>query len=71
MSAVALAPAPATSSADPHVRAAECLRRYPGLTRAKLYRLVVGNEVRALLLPGKTPRYNIADLDRVMTERGA
>ena len=71
MSAVALAAAPAASSADPHRPAAECLRRYPGLSRAKLYRLVVGNEVRALLPPGKTPRYNVADLDRIMNDRGA
>jgi hypothetical protein len=71
MSAVVLAPAPAASSADPHGPAAECLRRYPGLTRAKLYRLVVGGDVRAQLPPGKSPRYSIADLDRIMSERGA
>jgi hypothetical protein len=38
----------AASSADRHIPAAEALRRYPSLSRARLYRLVVGNEVRVI-----------------------
>ena len=71
MSAVAIPKAPSASAADPHVPAAEVLRRYPALSRNKLYRLVVGGDVRCILPPGKTPRYSVRDLERVMTERGA
>ena len=71
MSVVAFPAAPTASAADPHIPAAECLRRYPGLTRAKLYRLVVGTEMRAILPPGKTPRYSVADLDRILASGGA
>jgi hypothetical protein len=71
MSAVATIQTPVAHSADDHLPAAEVLRRYRGLTRAKLYRLVVGNEVRAILPPGKTPRYSVADVERVMQGRGA
>jgi hypothetical protein len=66
---VALPSAPAVSPVENHLPAAECLRRHPGLTRAKLYRLVVGGEVRAILPPGKAPRYNVSDLDRIMADR--
>lgn len=70
MTAVAVPQAPPASSADPHVPAAEALRRYPELSRNKLYRLVVGGDVRCVLPPGKTPRYNVRDLERVMGAGG-
>jgi hypothetical protein len=61
----------APASADQHISAAEALRRYPQLSRTRLYRLAVGSEVRVILPPGRPPRYNAADLDRIMNERGA
>jgi hypothetical protein len=45
------------------------MRRFPTLTRAQLYRSCVGNEVRAILLPGRTPRYNVADVERMVQSR--
>lgn len=66
MSAVATLQAPA--SADPHIPAAEALRRWSPLSRMKLYRLVTLGEVRAELLPGRPPRYNVRDLERLMGE---
>jgi hypothetical protein len=68
---VALAQAPTESAASLHLSCADCLRRHPSLSRAKLYRLVVGGEVRVTLPPGKSPRYDVEDLDRAMRERGA
>jgi hypothetical protein len=60
---------PAPASADPHLTAAEVLRRYPWMSRTRLYRLVVGNEVRTILPPGRPPKYNARDLERVARER--
>lgn len=68
MSAVAIAQAPVAS--DRHITAAEIGRLYPYMTRTRLYRLVVGGSVRVDLPPGMPPRYNLADVERIMAERG-
>lgn len=64
MSAAVAIQAPA--SADPHITAADALRRYPQLSRTRLYRFVVGGEVRCTLPPGRPPRYNVRDLERIL-----
>jgi hypothetical protein len=61
----------ATSAAtDRYITGADCLRRYPKLSRTALYRCVVGGGIHVILPPGKSPRYNVADLDRAMAEQG-
>jgi|SRR6516165_9318790 hypothetical protein len=62
---------PAPASADSHVTAAEAIRRWPLLSRAKLYYHAMVGEVRFQLPPGRPPRYAIRDLERVMRERSA
>jgi hypothetical protein len=54
-----------------YVNGAACERKYPQLTRVKLYRLVLVGEVRSILPPGSYPLYNLADLDRVMASGDA
>lgn len=68
--AVAIVQPSAAPSADCHIPAAAAIRRHPSLSRVRLYRLVAGGEVRVVLPPGRPPRYNVADLDRVMADRG-
>jgi hypothetical protein len=70
VTAVATHQAPSTPSSDRFAPASECLRRHPGLSRVRLYYLGMLGSVRVELPPGRTPRYSVADLDRVLADQG-
>jgi hypothetical protein len=58
----------ADTSAGIHLNAADCIRRHPALSRVKLYRAAVTQQVRTQLRPGVPPLYCAADVDRLMAE---
>jgi hypothetical protein len=62
---------PQAADTDIYLSAADCIRRHPALSRNRIYRAAVVGAVRTRLIPGVPPRYNAADLDRVMAERRA
>lgn len=72
MATAQLAPSKSSSASTyenaTHITAAEAGRRYPFMTRNKLYRLVVLGLVSRVLPPGKTPRYSVADIERALAE---
>jgi hypothetical protein len=66
-----MATATAKTLHDHFDAAAECIRRHPSLSRTRLYRAALVGQVRTQLLPGLTPRYSRADVDRWMASQGA
>jgi hypothetical protein len=68
MSTATILPAapPQAADTDIYLTAAGCIRRHPALTRNRLYRAAVVGLVKTQLLPGLSPRYCAADVDRLM-----
>jgi hypothetical protein len=67
---IALPDSPSLASdADVYLNAADCIRRHPTLSRNRIYRAAVVGAVRTRLIPGIPPRYNVADVDRLMAEQ--
>jgi hypothetical protein len=64
MSAATLDPVQCTSNEE-FANAAECIRRFPAITRPKLYHAVTVGLVETRLLPGLAPRYSIRDVERL------
>jgi hypothetical protein len=64
MSSTAAAP-PAT---DQYVNAAEAMRLFPGLHRAKLYHAALTQRIRSRVLPGTYPLYHRGDIKKLMSE---
>jgi hypothetical protein len=62
MSATATAPAPSE-----WISGAEAIRRYPKISRVRLYRLAAAQIVQTRLIPGSAPQYSAGDLDRLMS----
>jgi hypothetical protein len=47
-----------------YASAAQAIRKFPGLTRVRLYRMGVTQRIRVKLEPGIPPRYHLEDVAR-------
>lgn len=58
-------------ASGPFISAAEAIRRYPSLNRAKLYRMGLTRTIRVQLLRGTPPRYSSTDIDTLMSAQAS